>query len=40
VLSLADRIAVIHGGKVVAEMAGKDADRTQIGQLMAGDSGH
>ena len=38
VLSLADRIAVIHGGKVVAEVAGKDADRTQIGRLMAGDT--
>ena len=37
VLSLADRIAVIHGGKVVAEMPGKDADRTEIGRLMAGD---
>ena len=38
VLSLADRIAVIHGGKVVAEVDGKDADRTQIGRLMAGDT--
>jgi len=38
VLSLADRIAVIHGGKVVAEVAGKDADRTEIGRLMAGDT--
>ncbi|GAA2743557.1 ABC transporter ATP-binding protein [Terrabacter aerolatus] len=37
VLSLADRIAVIHGGKVVAEMPGKDAERTEIGRLMAGD---
>ncbi|MGO4599319.1 ABC transporter ATP-binding protein [Terrabacter sp. 2RAF25] len=37
VLSLADRIAVIHGGKVVAEMPGSDADRTEIGRLMAGD---
>ncbi len=37
VLSLADRIAVIHGGKVVAEIAGADADRTEIGRLMAGD---
>jgi general nucleoside transport system ATP-binding protein len=27
----------VHGGKVVAEMAGRDADRTEIGRLMAGD---
>ncbi|EAP98058.1 ABC transporter, ATP-binding protein [Janibacter sp. HTCC2649] len=40
ILSLSDRIAVIHGGKVVAEIDGKDADRTQIGRLMAGDSDH
>ena len=32
-----DRIAVVHGGKVVAEMPGRDADRTEIGRLMAGD---
>ena len=38
VLSLADRIAVIHGGKVVAQMDAKDADRTEIGRLMAGDT--
>ena len=37
ILSLSDRIAVIHGGKVVAEMAAADADRTEIGRLMAGD---
>jgi len=37
ILSLSDRIAVVHGGKVVAEMAGRDADRTEIGRLMAGD---
>ncbi len=37
VMSLADRIAVIHGGKVVAEMPAKGADRAQIGRLMAGD---
>ena len=37
ILSLSDRIAVVHGGKVVAEMDGKDADRTEIGRLMAGD---
>jgi ABC-type uncharacterized transport system ATPase subunit len=37
ILSLADRIAVVHGGKVVAEMACVGADRTEIGRLMAGD---
>ena len=37
VLSLADRIAVIHAGKVVAEMDPEHADRTEIGRLMAGD---
>ncbi len=37
ILSLSDRIAVVHGGKVVAEMPGRDADRTEIGRLMAGD---
>jgi ABC-type uncharacterized transport system ATPase subunit len=37
ILSLSDRIAVVHGGKVVAEMDGEDADRTEIGRLMAGD---
>ena len=37
ILSLSDRIAVVHGGRVVAEMDGADADRTEIGRLMAGD---
>ena len=37
ILSLSDRIAVVHGGKVVAEMLGRGADRTEIGRLMAGD---
>ena len=37
ILSLSDRIAVVHGGKVVAQMAASDADRTEIGRLMAGD---
>ncbi len=37
ILSLSDRIAVVHGGKVVAEMNAEDADRTEIGRLMAGD---
>jgi simple sugar transport system ATP-binding protein len=37
ILSLSDRIAVIHAGKVVAEMEPEHADRTEIGRLMAGD---
>ena len=37
VLSLSDRIAVVHGGQVVAEMDPKGADRAEIGRLMAGD---
>ena len=37
ILSLSDRIAVIHAGKVVAEMDPEHADRTEIGRLMAGD---
>jgi len=37
ILSLSDRIAVVHGGRVVAEMPGRGADRTEIGRLMAGD---
>jgi len=37
ILSLSDRIAVIHAGRVVAEMDAADADRTEIGRLMAGD---
>ena len=36
VLSLSDRIAVMFGGKVVAILDGKDADRSKIGRLMAG----
>ncbi len=36
ILSLADRIAVVHAGHVVAEMAAADADRATIGRLMAG----
>ncbi|MGL5927573.1 MAG: ABC transporter ATP-binding protein [Dermatophilaceae bacterium] len=37
ILSLSDRVVVVHGGRVVAEMAAEDADRTEIGRLMAGD---
>lgn len=36
ILSLADRIVVIHAGRAVAEMPAKDADRQLIGRLMAG----
>ena len=36
ILSLADRIAVVHGGKVVGD-ARRGADRAEIGRLMAGD---
>lgn len=36
ILSLSDRIVVVHGGKVVAEMPAKGADRREIGRLMAG----
>lgn len=36
VLSLSDRIAVMSGGKIVAILDGKGADRAKIGRLMAG----
>lgn len=36
VLSLADRVAVISGGKIVATIDGEGADRNYIGRLMAG----
>lgn len=36
ILSLADRIVVVHAGHVVAEMAAAGADRQLIGRLMAG----
>ncbi|MET7951864.1 ABC transporter ATP-binding protein [Micromonospora sp. NPDC005324] len=37
VLSLADRVAVIHAGKIVAELPGDQVDCTEIGRLMAGE---
>jgi general nucleoside transport system ATP-binding protein len=37
ILSLADRVVVVHGGAVVAEVRAADADRAEIGRLMAGD---
>jgi len=36
ILSLSDRIAVMFGGKIVAILDGKDADRAKIGRMMAG----
>jgi simple sugar transport system ATP-binding protein len=36
ILSLSDRIVVMHAGHVVAEMDAKNADRATIGRLMAG----
>ncbi|MEY3407652.1 MAG: hypothetical protein RL038_713, partial [Actinomycetota bacterium] len=36
ILSLSDRIVVVHAGKVVAEMPAASANRTEIGRLMAG----
>lgn len=36
VLSLADRVAVISGGKIVATIEAEGADRNYIGRLMAG----
>ena len=36
ILSLADRIAVISNGKIVAIFSSQEADRNTIGRLMAG----
>ena len=36
ILSLADRIAVISNGKIVATFSAQEADRNTIGRLMAG----
>jgi simple sugar transport system ATP-binding protein len=36
ILSIADRIAVMYGGKIVAILGAENVDRTQIGRLMAG----
>ena len=36
ILSLSDRVAVMSGGKIVAIVDSKDADRNYIGRLMAG----
>ncbi len=39
VLSLSDRIVVIHAGRAVAQLPAEGADRAEIGRLMAG-GGH
>ena len=36
ILALADRILVMYRGQVIAEVTGANADRNQIGLLMAG----
>jgi simple sugar transport system ATP-binding protein len=36
VLGLADRVAVIYAGKIVAVLDQKDAERNKVGRLMAG----
>ena len=36
VLSLADRVAVINKGRIVAVLDAETADRTRVGELMAG----
>lgn len=36
VLALSDRIVVMYGGRIVGEVAGKDATRERLGALMAG----
>ena len=36
VLALADRVLVIHGGKIVGEFPGESTDREEIGLLMGG----
>ena len=33
---LADRIAVLYGGRIVGEMPAAEADETRLGLLMAG----
>nr|MDJ0983543.1 heme ABC transporter ATP-binding protein [Kiloniellales bacterium] len=36
ILALADRIVVMHEGRIVGEMPTAEADRRKIGLLMAG----
>jgi general nucleoside transport system ATP-binding protein len=40
VLGLADRVAVIYGGKIVEILDEAEADRTRVGRLMAGGDVH
>lgn len=40
VLGLADRVAVIYAGKIVAELDEKEAERNKVGRLMAGGDVH
>ncbi|GMA57284.1 hypothetical protein GCM10025858_17870 [Alicyclobacillus sacchari] len=40
ILSLSDRIAVIHDGRIVDIVPGAQATREQIGLLMTGSRGH
>lgn len=40
VLGLADRVAVIYAGKIVAELDESEADRNKVGRLMAGGDAH
>lgn len=40
VMSLSDRIDVIHDGKIVGSVSGKDADENTLGLLMAGGGEH
>ncbi len=40
VLGLADRVAVIYAGKIVAELDASEADRNRVGRLMAGGDVH
>ncbi len=35
IMALADRIIVMYEGQIVAEINGRDADKTQLGLMMA-----
>jgi ABC-type uncharacterized transport system ATPase subunit len=35
IMALADRIVVMYEGEIVAEINGRDADKTQLGLMMA-----
>ena len=35
IMALADRIVVMYEGDIVAEINGRDADKTQLGLMMA-----